>query len=86
MLLDLNMPRMNGCDALRVLKQDPALRLLPIVVLTTSDSPRDVRACLEAGANAFVTKPCSLTELARALALITDFWLGLARSPVGAGV
>lgn len=81
-LLDLNMPRMSGRDALCVLKQDPAFRCLPIVVFTTSDDARDVKASYEAGANAFVTKPSTLAELSRALAAIADFWLAVARSPV----
>ncbi|MDP2310733.1 MAG: response regulator [Pseudomonadota bacterium] len=77
-LLDLNMPRMSGRDGLRVLKQDPALRCVPIVVFTTSDDPRDVETCYDAGANAFVTKPCTIAELTRALAAIVEFWLAVA--------
>lgn len=78
LLLDLNMPRMSGREALRLLKQDPALRCVPVVVFTTSDDERDVRDCYEAGANAFVTKPCSIAELTVALGTISQFWLGLA--------
>lgn len=78
-LLDLNMPRVSGRDALVQLKQDPGLRLLPIVVFTTSDDARDVRACYEAGANAFVTKPCSMAELCRAVSAIALFWLDIAQ-------
>ncbi len=79
-LLDLNMPRVNGREALRALKQDPSLRRLPVVVFTTSEDLRDVQACYEAGANAFVTKPSSLEELSRALAVTADFWLAVAAS------
>jgi CheY-like chemotaxis protein len=81
-LLDLNMPRMTGREALPLLKGDPELRALPVVVLTTSDDPRDVRGCYDAGANAFVTKPSSMSELARVLATTVAFWLGVAR-PAG---
>jgi CheY-like chemotaxis protein len=82
-LLDLNMPRMSGREALPVLKGDPATRAIPVVVLTTSDDPSDVRACYEAGANAFVTKPSSTAELARALDAAVTFWLGVAARPYG---
>jgi CheY-like chemotaxis protein len=77
-LLDLNMPRLSGREALRVIKQDGALRSLPVVVWTTSDDARDVRACYEAGANAYVSKPSSIAALSHALSVTTAFWLGVA--------
>lgn len=80
-LLDLNMPRLSGREALPMLKGDPALRLLPVVVLTTSDDQNDVQACYEAGANAFVTKPSRLAELSRVLEATVAFWLRVARLP-----
>jgi CheY-like chemotaxis protein len=81
-LLDLNMPRMSGRDALRTIKEDATIRTLPVVVFTTSEDPRDVRTCYESGANAYVTKPSSIAEFTRALGAIADFWLTVAaRSP-----
>ncbi len=69
-LLDLNMPRLDGLEALAAIKADPALRHLPVIVLTTSDLPADVRRAAALGATAYFTKPRALPDamvLARAL-------------------
>lgn len=73
-LLDLNMPRMGGLEALAAIKSDPALRHLPVLVLTTSDAPEDIRRAYDLGATSYLTKPRTLSEtmdLARAL---LAFW------------
>ncbi len=59
-LLDLNMPVMNGYDALKVIKQDPALSCIPVIILTSSSKPDDEQYCLDLGCNVFMRKPLSL--------------------------
>lgn len=74
-LLDLNLPRLNGYAVLSGVRADPALRGLPVVVLTSSDREADVRKAYACGANCFVTKPASVEVLAATLACIVRFWL-----------
>jgi len=80
-ILDLNMPRMNGRELLAILKNDENLRTVPIVVLTTSNSPEDVTTAYDRHANAYVTKPLSLDEFARAVRSIDAFFLDTAARP-----
>jgi CheY-like chemotaxis protein len=74
-ILDLNMPRMTGRELLKVLKTDDKLRLIPVVVLTTSASPDDVEAAYGRHANAYVTKPVNLDDFTRAVQSIDTFYL-----------
>lgn len=80
-LLDLGMPRMSGFEVLTWLRQEPALRHLPAVVLTTSTYSPDVRRAYQLGANSFLTKPLELTEFINALRQVADFWLTRCRLP-----
>ncbi|GAA3020109.1 hypothetical protein GCM10020229_34120 [Kitasatospora albolonga] len=80
-VLDLNMPRMNGRDLLRVLKTDEELRTIPVVVLTTSSAPDDVADAYSSHANAYVTKPVNLDEFERAVQSIDAFYLDTATRP-----
>lgn len=80
-LLDLNMPRMNGREFLTELKSDPALKRLPVVVLTTSDAERDVVSSYELHASCFVTKPVDLDQFTRVVSAIQDFWFAVVRFP-----
>lgn len=80
-LLDLNMPRKDGREALQEIKSDPALRPIPVVVLTTSEAELDILRSYDLGVNAFVTKPVTFDDLARAIRVITDFWFELVRLP-----
>jgi CheY-like chemotaxis protein len=77
-LLDLNLPRTDGRDALRAIKADPALRTIPVVVFTTSNAAEDVALCYGLGANAFVRKPMDMAALVDLMATIGHFWLELA--------
>ncbi|SFF77287.1 Response regulator receiver domain-containing protein [Actinacidiphila alni] len=77
-VLDLNMPRMNGRELLAVLKQDERLRIIPTVVLTTSSAPEDVEAAYRRHANAYVTKPVNLDEFTAAVSKIDMFYLDMA--------
>ncbi|MDH3600511.1 MAG: response regulator [Candidatus Tectomicrobia bacterium] len=73
-LLDLNMPKKDGCAVLKELQQDTALRSIPVVVLTTSDSDSDVERAYDLGANCYITKPVGLDQFAKAICGIEDFW------------
>ena len=80
-VLDLNMPRMNGRDLLKVLKSDDDLQTIPVVVLTTSTAPDDVTGAYSSHANAYVTKPVNLEEFERAVQSIDAFYLDTATRP-----
>jgi CheY-like chemotaxis protein len=80
-LLDLNLPRMDGCEVLAAVKSDRALRAIPVLVLSTSADERDVRRCYELHANCFITKPVDLIEFFDIIAMIERFWLGAVRLP-----
>lgn len=74
-LLDLNMPGMDGATALQALRDAPELRRGPIIVFTTSSAPSDRERCLALGADGFVTKPSTLAELRERVAEIVARWL-----------
>jgi two-component system response regulator len=80
-LLDLNMPRMDGREALREMKSDPELRRIPVVVLTTSEADQDVLQSYDLGVNAFMTKPVSFNELAEAMDSLGAFWFDFVKLP-----
>lgn len=80
-LLDLNLPGMSGREVLTTLKNDPRLRRLPVLVLTTTSEPAEVEAAWDRHANCFLVKPPDLESLLRLVRGISDFWLGLARLP-----
>jgi CheY-like chemotaxis protein len=80
-VLDLNMPRMNGREFLAVVKEDPDLRTIPVVVLTTSTAPDDVSGAYRQYANAYVTKPVNLEEFEAAVRSIDRFYLDIAAKP-----
>lgn len=73
-LLDINLPRMNGFQLLRAIKADQSLRRTPVVMLTTSRASRDVREAYESGANGYVCKPNGYSELCRMVGTLTDYW------------
>jgi CheY-like chemotaxis protein len=80
-LLDLNLPRMDGREVLAAVKGDPVLRQIPIVVLTTSDAETDVRRSYELHANAFVTKPVEFNRFVEVVRQIDEFFVGVVRLP-----
>lgn len=77
-VLDLNMPRMNGRELLDILKRDDKLKTIPVVVLTTSGAPEDVSSAYERHANAYVTKPVNLDDFIRTVRTIDTFFLDTA--------
>lgn len=80
-LLDLNMPRMDGREVLVEIKKDPSLRRIPVVVLTTSDAEQDVLKTYDLHANCYVTKPIDFEQFIAVLRSIEDFWLTIVKLP-----
>lgn len=80
-LLDLNMPKMDGRQALKLIKSDPVLKKIPIVVLTTSKAHSDILECYELGVNSFISKPVSFAELVEVTREISNYWLGTVTLP-----
>ena len=81
-LLDLNMPRMNGREFLAAIKTDSVLSSIPVVVLTTSDVERDVVASYKLGAAGYITKPVDMEQFIEAVRQIGNYWFTLTRLPV----
>lgn len=67
LLLDINMPRMDGVEVLGRIKADPVLKNLPVIMLTTTDDPREVQRCYELGCNWYVTKPVDFRQFMKTL-------------------
>lgn len=82
-LLDLNMPRKDGREALREIKADPDLRRIPVVVLTTSKAEEDVARSYLDGANSFITKPASFEGLVDVVQSLGKYWLDTVDLPPG---
>lgn len=80
-LLDLNLPRKDGREVLSEIKADPDLRQLPVVVLTTSSSDRDVLRAYDAHVNAYVRKPVNFEQLVQIVQAIDKFWFGVVTLP-----
>lgn len=83
-LLDLNMPRKDGREALKEIKADPSLRQIPIVVLTTSKAEEDVFRSYDLGANSFVTKPVTFQSLVELMKTLNRYWLEIVELPAEA--
>jgi two-component system response regulator len=73
-LLDLNMPKKDGREVLREIKQHPAFRKIPVVVFTTTNSENEVKRCYELGANTYVVKPVSFDSLLKVVEEIRMYW------------
>lgn len=80
-LLDLNMPRMDGRQALEQIKQDPRLRKIPIVVLTTSQAEEDILQTYDLGVNSYVTKPVTFDALVQILKDLGRYWFEIVELP-----
>ncbi|HEU4883132.1 MAG TPA: response regulator [Longimicrobium sp.] len=84
-LLDLNMPRMDGREALAEIKADPALRRIPVVVLTTSRAEADVLRSYDLGASSFITKPATFAGLVDAMRVLGRYWIETVELPPDGG-
>ncbi len=80
-LLDLNMPRMDGRTALAQLKADPDLRRIPVIVLTTSKAEEDVLRTYDLGVNSFITKPVSFEALVDVVKTLNHYWIEIVQLP-----
>ena len=80
-LLDINMPRMDGITALREIKTDPDLRAIPVIMLTTSDAESDVLRSYQNYANAYIVKPVDMDNFFRVVKTFEDFWFSVVRLP-----
>ena len=80
-LLDLNMPGLDGRELLGIIKQHQTLKSIPVVVLTTSKDPRDIDECYALGASTYIQKPVSFEGLTQAIKTMKDYWFGIAVLP-----
>jgi CheY-like chemotaxis protein len=80
-LLDLNMPRKDGREALREIKADPNLRTIPIVVLTTSKAEEDIARSYDLGANSFISKPVTFEGLVEVVRGLGKYWFDIVELP-----
>lgn len=80
-LLDLNMPRKDGREALKEIKNDPNLRHIPVVVLTTSEAEADIISSYKLGVNSYITKPVTFDKLAYLVSVLGQYWFELVKLP-----
>ncbi|MGN8054685.1 response regulator [Pedobacter sp. 22163] len=73
-LLDLNLPGLSGLDLLKFIRDIPYLKTIPVILFSTSDNPDDVKASIEFGANAYLTKPDGYESLLKCVHSVHDFW------------
>jgi CheY-like chemotaxis protein len=74
-LLDLNVPDIDGCRILKIIKEDPILHFIPTVVLTRSDRPKDIQKCYELGVGGYVLKSIDLAQFEESVVVVSEFWL-----------
>lgn len=80
-LLDLNMPRMDGREALKIIKTDPELRRIPVVVLTTSQAEQDIYRSYDLGVNSFIIKPVTFDSLVNIMRVLEAYWFEIVEIP-----
>lgn len=80
-LLDLNMPKKDGRASLKEIKEDPVLRSIPIVILTTSSAEEDILRTYDLGANSFIVKPVTFDKLVEIIRKVTNYWFEIVRLP-----
>jgi len=80
-LLDLNMPRKNGHEALSEIKSNPKLRRIPVIVLTTSDAEEDIKSTYDMGVSSYICKPVSFDKLVELVNMVGRYWFELVELP-----
>jgi two-component system response regulator len=80
-LLDLNMPRMDGRATLMAIKADEKLRSIPVVVLTTSEADTDILKCYDLGASCYIAKPVGFKEFLKVVQSLEEFWFTVVKMP-----
>ena len=83
-LLDLNLPAMDGREVLAEIKRDETLKSIPVVILTTSSNPKDIEICYRHGANSYLIKPVNLQQFMHMLRLLCAYWFGAVALPEAA--
>jgi two-component system response regulator len=83
-LLDLNMPGMDGRETLRIIREDPALRRIPVVILTTSAAQEDIAGSYDAGANSYIVKPSAFASLVQLFQRLFGYWFEICSLPMEA--
>ncbi len=81
-LLDLNMPKKDGREALREIKSNPELRKIPVIVLTTSKADSDISRIYDLGANSFITKPVAFESLVKVMRVLGHYWCEIVELPI----
>ncbi len=81
-LLDLNLPKKSGVEVLEEIKTDPNLKLIPVVILSTSADPKDIVKSYSLHANCYITKPVDFVQFTKVVRLIEEFWLAVVQLPV----
>ncbi|WP_293121890.1 response regulator [Microcoleus sp. bin38.metabat.b11b12b14.051] len=81
-LLDLNLPKKSGVEVLEEIKTDHKLKLIPVVVLSTSAAPEDILKSYSLHANCYITKPVDFVQFTKVVRLIEEFWLAVVKLPV----
>jgi len=82
-LLDLNLPKKGGREVLQEIKQDPGLKSIPVVILTTSEAEEDILRSYQLHANCYITKPVDLNQFLKVVKTIDNFWLAIVKLPSG---
>ncbi|MEG3846808.1 response regulator [Microcoleus sp. herbarium19] len=81
-LLDLNLPKKSGVEVLEEIKTDQKLKLIPVVILSTSAAPEDIIKSYSLHANCYITKPVDFVQFTKVVRLIEEFWLAVVQLPV----
>lgn len=80
-VMDLNMPRLDGREALAKIKSHPVFKSIPVIILTTSNNAKDIENCYSLGANSYITKPGNYRELVKLMDMIKNYWCNLNKLP-----
>jgi CheY-like chemotaxis protein len=84
-VLDLNLPGIDGREVLRRIKQDTSLKKIPVVVFTTSNNPKDIEDCYQYGVNSYIIKPIDFAQLKRDIQMLVDYWFEVTTLPDRSG-
>lgn len=81
-LLDLNMPKKDGREALKEIKENADLRIIPVIVFTTTKNETEIRRCYELGANSYIVKPVNYEDLVKVVTQVRNYWFTVSTLPV----